>query len=458
MFPVKDAEFLAQSLAKLEDGFADLPEFAANVAGAARIGEALNLAAARLQNNYPYFHPLYAGQMLKPPHPVARMAYALAMWINPNNHALDGGRATSAMEKEAVAQIAGMFGWKEFLGHLCGGGTMANLEALWVASQTHPGKKILASEQAHYTHKRISAVLQLECESVARDSRGRMDMNALAKKAAGGDVGTVVATTGTTATGSVDPLPEILALGEKYGFRVHADAAYGGYFGLAGNLGEEATGSFARIGEADSIVIDPHKHGLQPYGCGCVLFRDPSAGRFYKHDSPYTYFSSAELHLGEISLECSRPGAAAAALWTTQRLLPLVRGGEFARGLERGREAALAFYQRIEKDKRFMTAFAPELDIVIFAPRAKSVSGASALSRRIFDVAAARNLHLAVAELPTAFWAANLGAMVRDRETVTCLRSVLMKPEHLDWIPRIWEELSAATSEVLGAQDAPQSA
>jgi len=283
-------------------------------------------------------------------------------------------------------------------------------------------------------------------------------MNALEKNVARGDVGTVVATTGTTATGSVDPLPEILALGEKYGFRVHADAAYGGYFGLAGNLGEEATGSFARIGEADSIVIDPHKHGLQPYGCGCVLFRDPSAGRFYKHDSPYTYFSSAELHLGEISLECSRPGAAAAALWTTQRLLPLVRGGEFARGLERGREAALAFYQRIEKDKRFMTAFAPELDIVIFAPRAKSVSGASALSRRIFDVAAARNLHLAVAELPTAFWAANLGAMVRDRETVTCLRSVLMKPEHLDWIPRIWEELSAATSEVLGAQDAPQSA
>ena len=205
-------------------------------------------------------------------------------------------------------------------------------------------------------------------------------------------------------------------------------------------------------------MIDPHKHGLQPYGCGCVLFRDPSAGRFYKHDSPYTYFSSAELHLGEISLECSRPGAAAAALWTTQKLLPLVRGGEFARGLERGRAAALAFYERLEKDERFATAFAPELDIVIFAPRAKSVSEASALSRRIFDVAAARNLHLAVAELPTAFWAANLGSMLRDRETMTCLRSVLMKPEHLDWIPRIWDELSAATSEVLGAEDASRPA
>jgi tyrosine decarboxylase/aspartate 1-decarboxylase len=456
----KSLDAFLEAVKKLDAGFADLPGFEAQTAGmeGERIATALNATAERLQDNYPYFHPLYAGQMLKPPHPVARLAYALAMSINPNNHALDGGRATSAMEKEAVAQIAAMFGWKEFLGHLCGGGTMANLEALWVASQVHPGKKILASEQAHYTHKRISAVLQLQCESVACDVKGRMDMKALATSVARGDVGTVVATMGTTATGSVDPLPEILALRAKHGFRIHADAAYGGYFCLAANLGEEATRSFARIGEADSIVIDPHKHGLQPYGCGCVLFRDPSAGRFYKHDSPYTYFSSAELHLGEISLECSRPGAAAAALWTTQRLLPLERGGEFARGLESGRAAALALYERLANDERFATAFAPELDIVIFAPRAKSVSDACALSRRIFDAAARRNLHLAVAELPTEFWAANLGKMRRDRETMTCLRSVLMKPEHLAWIPRIWEELSAATSEVLGAEGASRSA
>jgi tyrosine decarboxylase/aspartate 1-decarboxylase len=448
----KSLEVFLEAARKLDAGFAGLPPFESKTPGGVGIAGALAATAERLQDNYPYFHPLYAGQMLKPPHPVARLAYALAMWINPNNHALDGGRSTSAMEKEAVAEIAAMFGWKESLGHLCGGGTMANLEALWVASQVQPGKKILASEQAHYTHKRISAVLQLQCESVACDRKGRMDMNALAERVARGDVGTVVATIGTTATGSVDPLPEILALRAKHGFRVHADAAYGGYFGLAANLGEEATLSFAGIGEADSIVIDPHKHGLQPYGCGCVLFRDPSAGRFYKHDSPYTYFSSAELHLGEISLECSRPGAAAAALWTTQRLLPLVRGGEFASGLERGREAALAFFERLKKDERFVTAFAPELDIVIFVPRAKSVSEASGLSRRIFEAAAKRNLHLAVAELPTEFWATNLGTMQRDRQTMTSLRSVLMKPEHLEWIPRIWDELSAASSEVLGGE------
>ena len=71
----------------------------------------LEAVAHRLGDNYPYFHPLYAGQMLKPPHPLARAAYALAMKINPNNHARDGGRASSEMEIEAVREIAGMFGW-----------------------------------------------------------------------------------------------------------------------------------------------------------------------------------------------------------------------------------------------------------------------------------------------------------------------------------------------------------
>src|SRR5450432_1764242 len=215
MFDSHDKERLAEASAKLAEGFASLPEFGACVPGAGRMDEILALTAERLQDNYPYFHPLYAGQMLKPPHPIARLAYALAMNINPNNHALDGGRATSAMEKEAVAEIAAMFGWKDFLGHLCGGGTMANLEALWVSGRLQPGKKVLASAQAHYTHQRISGVLQFEFESVAVDSRGRMDIEALTKRVARGDIGTVVATMGTTATGSVDPLPEILTLRER---------------------------------------------------------------------------------------------------------------------------------------------------------------------------------------------------------------------------------------------------
>jgi len=440
---------LRKTLGRLAPGFTSLPALKKKDRSAG-LTRALAAAARRMRDNYPYFHPLYAGQMLKPPHAVARLAYSLALFINPNNHALDGGRASSAMEKEAVAELARLIGWDRHLGHLTGGGTMANLEALWVAGRLAPGQAVVASEQAHYTHSRISGVLALPFEALPCDDRGRLDTRALEKRLSRGGVGTVVATIGTTATGSVDPLPSILELRRRFGFRLHADAAYGGYFGLAGNLGPEARAAYARLSEADSVVIDPHKHGLQPYGCGCVLFQDPSVGRLYKHDSPYTYFSSDELHLGEISLECSRAGASAVALWTTQRLFPLRPGGDFARGLEAGRKAALGLFERIRKDKRFVPAFSPELDIVVWAVRARTATESSALARRIFDDAARRNLHLALAELPVRFFELESAGVARDRDTVTCLRSVLMKPEHLPWLPRIWAILDQATSAVLG--------
>jgi tyrosine decarboxylase / aspartate 1-decarboxylase len=428
---------LRGALERLAEGFASLPRSGAPPSPAHDVRRVLEEAASRMQDNFPYFHPLYAGQMLKPPHPLARLAYALSLWINPNNHALDGGRASSAMEKEAVAAIAAMFGWERHLGHLCGGGTMANLEALWIARELSPGSVLLASSQAHYTHSRIAGVLAMPFEAVPCDRFGRMDADALEARLARGGVGTVVATLGTTATGSVDPLPEILDLTRRRGARVHVDAAYGGYYTLASNLAPAARRAFDRIGDADSIVVDPHKHGLQPYGCGCVLFRDPDVGRFYKHDSPYTYFSSADLHLGEISLECSRPGAAAVALWATQRLLPLTRGGTFARALESSREAALALHRILGDDPRWTPAFEPELDIVVWAARESSPSAASARARRTFDEAARRNLHLALAELPGPFFGL-------DAERVTCLRSVLMKPEHRDWVGRIAAILAEA--------------
>src|SRR5262249_22115605 len=150
---------------------------------------------------------------------------------------------SAPMEEECVADIARMIGWKTHLGHLTGGGTMANLEALWVASQVSRGV-IVGSAQAHYTHGRISSVLNLAFEPIATDSRAHMDMAALEHRLSLGGVGTVVATLGTTATGAVDPLPAVLALKEKYNFRVHVDGAYGGYFALATNLGKEARAAF----------------------------------------------------------------------------------------------------------------------------------------------------------------------------------------------------------------------
>jgi tyrosine decarboxylase/aspartate 1-decarboxylase len=432
---------LIKSLETMEEGFNDLPDLDYDLDEKA-ITAVLHEVAHRLTDNYPYQHPLYAGQMLKPPHPIARLAYLLAMWINPNNHALDGGRASSQMEKEAVAELARMIGWNVHLGHLCSGGTMANLEALWIAGRLNPGKKIVSSEQAHYTHRRISEVLQLPFQTVPCDHRARIDLVALENLLRNGDIGTVVATAGTTATGSVDPLPDLVQLKEKYGFRLHVDAAYGGYFILVDNLKPDTRAALELLHQADSLVIDPHKHGLQPYGAGCILFKDPAVGSFYKHDSPYTYFSSADLHLGEISLECSRPGAAAVALWATQQLFPLVRQGAFSRNLAKGRTAALQLFQRLKKDPRFLTLFEPELDIIVWAPRAKNLAAISTLSRRFFTDAAARNLHLALANFPAELVTSYWPEAELNQSTVTCLRSCLMKPEHLDWLPKIWDKIT----------------
>ena len=447
---------LSRSTELLEEQFAALPEFRA-AADTVAMTRVLEEVAHRLGDNYPYFHPLYAGQMLKPPHPVARAAYALAMTINPNNHARDGGRASSEMEIEAVRAIAGIFGWTEFLGHLTSSGTIANLEALWVAGQLAPGKRIVGSEQAHYTNQRISGVLKLDYSPVAADNRGRMSLEALETELRKGDVGTVVVTLGTTAIGAVDPLHEILALRSRYGFRVHVDGAYGGYFRLiAEELDEPARQAYAVINQADSIVVDPHKHGLQPYGCGCILFRDPSVGRFYKHDSPYTYFTSSQLHLGEISLECSRAGASAVALWATQQLLPPVVGGEFAQGLAQGRSAALKLdkYLREDTGGRFQPlAGGPELDIVAWKINAAKPERSSELAQKTFVACALLDLHLALVELQLKWFQPADGCEpANDARTVTCLRSVLMKPEHGAWLDEIWNRLTAACKDVMGEQ------
>ena len=107
----------------------------------------------------------------------------------------------------------------------------------------------------------------------------------------------------------------------------------------------------------------------------------------------------------------------------------------------------MELHRRIASDERFLAGFAPELDIVVFAPRSSLVSESSELSRRIFDAAAGRNLHLALAELPIEFFAGAAGQLDKDRPKLTCLRSVLMKPEHREWIGRIWQALSEATDE-----------
>ena len=364
--------------------------------------EAIDELARRLRATYPYPDPRYAGQMLKPPTALAWAAYATAMLLNPNNHALDGGPATAEMEKDAVEQIAAMFGLPRHLGHLTASGTIANLEALWVARELHPDAAIVSGANAHYTHARVSAVLGARHETIPEDADGRLDLDALAARLARGGVGTVVATPGTTALGAVDDVAAIADLCAEHGARLHVDAAYGGFFALLADGGAPGVTAapFDAIARRTPSSSTRTSTASSPTAAAASCSRTRPSAASTRTTRPYTYFTSDELHLGEISLECSRAGAAAAALWTTLRALPLTRAG-LGRHVAAARAAGLATAAALDADPRTTVLVEPELDIVCVMPAGASAAGASAASVRAFDTLAEDGWHVAKLRVAT---------------------------------------------------------
>lgn len=401
----------------------------------------------RLLENYPFFHPRYAGQMLKPPHEIAMAAYLMAMQINPNNHALDGGPATAKMELEVIEQIATMFRYQRHLGHLTSSGTIANLEALWMAKSIHPEKTIAYSSSAHYTHNRM-------CDVIGAKHVCLENFDTIEEEIIQRNIGTIVVTIGTTSLGEIEPLYSLLPIAKKYGVRIHADCAYGGFFMLLAKDAQPSIDarSFLSLHECDSIVIDPHKHGLQPYGCGCILFKDPAVGKYYKHDSPYTYFTSKDLHLGEISLECSRAGASAAALWATLQCFPLEPKKGLGAILQKTRNAALQFSELLKSSSVLCEYAKPELDIVTYLPRTKkfSATDTTAAVDRIFNTLMHRKdnpLYLATLLVDSTKIKTQYPEFVTDAPATKIFRSVLMKPEHAIFVPNLFKEIEAAANE-----------
>lgn len=403
----------------------------------------------RLEGNYPFFHPNYAGQMIKPPHPVAVLGYFAAQLHNPNNHALDGGRPTGEMESEVMQELAKMFGFPEnALGHLTASGTIANLEALWVARCLHPDKKIGFSTDAHYTHERMCGVLGIEGVKIATTPEGKLDVDAVECALKSGAIGTLVCTVGTTGLGAVDELQILIPLCKKYGVRVHVDGAYGGFFAILANtpnfaLEDFPKAAFQAIAQADSVVVDPHKQGLQPYGCGAVLFQDATVARFYTHDSPYTYFTSKERHLGEISLECSRAGASAGALWLTLKTFPLNMSG-LGGMLHQNLEAARKWSTLIQQTSAFSLYIRPKLDILAFFPAMDSATAVDETSQLLFKTAMElpdAPIFLSIYRMNAAKMATRFPQLNATQDT-RILRSVLLKPEHLDAVPDLHQRLS----------------
>ena len=173
-------------------------------------------------------------------------------------------------------------------GLLTSGGSAATVTAVVAARhaavQDVPGRLeravLYTSTQAHSSVTRaawIAGIPRGQVRASPVDAGYRMIPAALAEairndRAAGLLPFCVVASAGTTNTGSVDPLPAIADICEQAGLWFHVDAAYGGFAALT-DRGRALLDGLAR---ADSVTLDPHKWLFVPFECGCLLAREPS--------------------------------------------------------------------------------------------------------------------------------------------------------------------------------------
>jgi glutamate/tyrosine decarboxylase-like PLP-dependent enzyme len=269
-----------------------------------------------------------------------------------------------------------------------------------------PPGVVLVPSTAHYSWEKICRALGIgsgQLIHVPVDDHFRMDPDALETCLRGlagrrQPVIGCVSVIGTTEESAVDRLDLIAAVRERAGrelgmsFHLHADAAWGGYAvsitrgpdgerrSFADALADQAPepwpdeGVFralCAVERTDSITIDPHKLGYVPYPAGSISFPDRRVRDLVAVEAPYLFHPGASEwgYIGRFIFEGSKPGAAAAGVWMSHRMLPLdSRGygrliGETARG-------ALALHRRLSEGDwspyRLAMLPRPDLNIVCF--------------------------------------------------------------------------------------------
>jgi aromatic-L-amino-acid/L-tryptophan decarboxylase len=283
----------------------------------------------------------------------------LAAALNQNGGAFRLSPGATTIEEHLVRWLAGRFGLPAGAGGLVvAGGAVANLVGLKVARdragedprgsgvRAGPPLAFYASTESHVVQQRAADLLGLGSEAVrliAVDDRWRMRPDALAEAlerdlAAGVVPAAVIATAGTTATGAIDPLPDIAELCERHGASLHVDACYGGPAALADELRPLLDG----IERADSIAVDAHKWLYTPLLGGCVLVRDSrQLAASFATEATYVWLDEALREGVDLTLhgpDFSR-GFAALRIW-----LSLLAHGRAAYGRRIAHDAALARY------------------------------------------------------------------------------------------------------------------
>jgi hypothetical protein len=167
------------------------------------------------------------------------------------------------------------------------------------------------------------------------------------------------------------------------------------------------------------------------------------------HDSPYTYFTSDDLHLGEISLECSRAGASAAALWLTNRVFPFTASG-LGRMLETCLRATRDWESRIENSELLRLYQHADLSIITFFPAtATSVAEVDLASQATLEAAmyGPDPVFPSVVRVEASDLLRRHPGLRNDAQSARIMRSVLMKPEHEPYVSTLHDLIEEAAAQ-----------
>lgn len=326
-------------------------------------------------------HPMYVGHQVSAPLPAAVWAEPVVAALNQSVAVWEMSPVATMVEHRVVRWMTELAGLgPEAGGTLTSGGTEATFTALlaarnlavpdaWENGVGAAPPVIVHGEHAHYAVTRAAGELGLGMRSaVPVPSHGfRMDVEALRAtldglERAGRRVMAVVATAGSTATGSFDDLEAVGGLCAGRGIWLHVDAAHGG----SALLSAEHRHRLRGLHHARSIAWDPHKGMLLPLPVGMVLVRDErDLERAFAQKAPYLFHGRGEgrvVDQGVRSFQCSRR-ADALKLWVA-----LQRYG--AEGIGRVYDhlcsVARAFHDEIGTRPEFEALHEPESNILCF--------------------------------------------------------------------------------------------
>jgi aromatic-L-amino-acid decarboxylase len=199
-----------------------------------------------------------------------------------------------------------------------------------------------------------------------------------ADRAAGRRPFLLVATAGTTSTGTVDPLPELARVARDHGLWFHVDAAYGGFFQLT----ERGRRRLAGIEQADSLVLDPHKGLFLPYGTGVVLVRDTA----WLHDAfaaDGVYLQDAATGAAQLPDYADRGPELTRDFRGLRLWLPLHLHGvaAFREALDEKLDLVAHAHQELSAEAALELPWVPDLSTVVFRRRGDDAGNRDLLQR-----------------------------------------------------------------------------